>query len=148
LDATTELSRPISQLGIYPAVDPLTSSSTILTPEILGHAHYEVAQGVKEILQRYKELQDIIAILGMDELSEKDRQIVARARKVQRFLSQPFFVAEQFTGMKGQYVQLEDTIRSFKEVLEGKHDDLPEQAFYMVGHIDHVIEKAREMQKA
>jgi len=148
LDATTELSRPISQLGIYPAVDPLTSSSTILTPEILGHSHYEVAQGVKEILQRYKELQDIIAILGMDELSEKDRQIVARARKVQRFLSQPFFVAEQFTGMKGQYVQLEDTIRSFKEVLEGKHDDLPEQAFYMVGHIDHVIEKACEMQKA
>ncbi|TAN37367.1 MAG: F0F1 ATP synthase subunit beta [Verrucomicrobia bacterium] len=148
LDATTELSRPISQLGIYPAVDPLTSSSTILTPEILGRSHYEVAQGVKEILQRYKELQDIIAILGMDELSEQDRKIVARARKVQRFLSQPFFVAEQFTGMKGQYVQLEDTIRSFKEVLEGKHDELPEQAFYMVGHIDHVIEKAREMQKA
>ncbi len=148
LDATTELSRPISQLGIYPAVDPLTSSSTILTPEILGREHYEVAQGVKQILQRYKELQDIIAILGMDELSEDDRRTVARARKVQKFLSQPFFVAEQFTGMKGQYVQMEDTIRSFKEVLEGKHDGLPEQAFYMVGHIDHVIEKAREMQKA
>jgi F-type H+-transporting ATPase subunit beta len=148
LDATTELSRPISQLGIYPAVDPLTSSSTILTPEILGREHYEVAQGVKRLLQRYKELQDIIAILGMDELSEDDRKTVARARKVQKFLSQPFFVAEQFTGMKGQYVQIEDTIRSFKEVLEGKHDDLPEQAFYMVGHIEHVIEKAREMQKA
>ncbi len=148
LDATTELSRPISQLGIYPAVDPLTSSSTILTPEIVGREHYEVAQGVKRLLQRYKELQDIIAILGMDELSESDRQIVARARKVQRFLSQPFFVAEQFTGMKGRYVQIEDTIRSFKEVLEGKHDALPEQAFYMVGHIDHVIEKARELQKA
>jgi F-type H+-transporting ATPase subunit beta len=148
LDATTELSRPISQLGIYPAVDPLTSSSTILTPEIVGREHYEVAQGVKRLLQRYKELQDIIAILGMDELSESDRQIVARARKVQRFLSQPFFVAEQFTGMKGRYVQIEDTIRSFKEVLEGKHDDLPEQAFYMVGHIDHAIEKARELQKA
>ena len=147
LDATTELSRPISQLGIYPAVDPLTSSSTILTPEILGRDHYEVAQGVKALLQRYKELQDIIAILGMDELSESDRQIVARARKVQKFLSQPFFVAEQFTNMKGHYVQLEDTIRSFKELLEGKHDDLPEQAFYMVGHIDHVIEKARQMQK-
>jgi F-type H+-transporting ATPase subunit beta len=148
LDATTELSRPISQLGIYPAVDPLTSSSTILTPEIVGREHYEVAQGVKRLLQRYKELQDIIAILGMDELSEGDRQIVARARKVQRFLSQPFFVAEQFTGMKGRYVQIEDTIRSFKEVLEGKHDDLPEQAFYMVGQIEDVIEKAREMKKA
>ena len=148
LDATTELSRPISQLGIYPAVDPLTSSSTILTPEIVGREHYEVAQGVKRLLQRYKELQDIIAILGMDELSESDRQIVARARKVQRFLSQPFFVAEQFTGMKGRYVQIEDTIRSFKEVLEGKYDDLPEQAFYMVGQIDDVIAKAREMKKA
>ena len=148
LDATTELSRPISQLGIYPAVDPLTSSSTILTPEIVGREHYDVAQGVKRLLQRYKELQDIIAILGMDELSESDRQIVARARKVQRFLSQPFFVAEQFTGMKGRYVQIEDTIRSFKEVLEGKHDDLPEQAFYMVGQIDDVIAKARELQKA
>ena len=129
-------------------MDPLTSSSTILTPEIVGREHYEVAQGVKRLLQRYKELQDIIAILGMDELSESDRQIVARARKVQRFLSQPFFVAEQFTGMKGRYVQIEDTIRSFKEVLEGKHDNLPEQAFYMVGQIEDVIEKAREMQKA
>jgi len=148
LDATTELSRPISQLGIYPAVDPLTSSSTILTPEIVGREHYEIAQGVKRLLQRYKELQDIIAILGMDELSEDDRRTVARARKVQKFMSQPFFVAEQFTGMKGQYVQIEDNIRSFKELLEGKHDDLPEQAFYMVGHIDHVIAKAREMQKA
>ncbi len=144
LDATTELSRPIAELGIYPAVDPLSSTSTILAPEIVGEEHYRVARGVQEILQRYKELQDIIAILGMDELSEEDRVTVARARKVQRFLSQPFNVAEQFTGKKGIYVELGDTIRSFAEVLDGKHDDVPEQAFYMVGHIDHVLEKARE----
>jgi F-type H+-transporting ATPase subunit beta len=145
LDATTELSRPIAELGIYPAVDPLASSSTILTPEVVGLEHYQVARGVKEILQRYKELQDIIAILGMDELSEEDRAIVSRARKIQRFLSQPFHVAEQFTGMHGTYVQIADTVRSFKEVLEGKHDDIPEQAFYMVGHIDDVLAKAKKI---
>ena len=145
LDATTELSRQIAELGIYPAVDPLVSSSTILAPEILGEEHYEVARGVKEILQRYKELQDIIAILGMDELSETDRLTVMRARKIQKFLSQPFHVAEQFTGMKGKYVQLEDTIRSFKEILEGKHDAIPEQAFYMVGNIDDVLAKAKTL---
>jgi F-type H+-transporting ATPase subunit beta len=145
LDATTELSRPISQLGIYPAVDPLTSSSTVLSPEVVGEEHYNVARGVQEILQKYKELQDIIAILGMDELSEEDRLVVDRARKVQKFLSQPFDVAEQFTGMKGKYVQLEDTVRSFKEILEGKHDDIPEQAFYMVGGIDEAIEKAKTL---
>ena len=146
LDATTELSRPIAELGIYPAVDPLTSTSTILAPEIIGQEHYEVARGVQEILQRYKELQDIIAILGMDELSEEDRLTVERARKIQKFLSQPFHVAEQFTGMKGTYVQLEDSIRSFKEVLDGKHDKVPEQAFYLVGHIDDVLEKAKTLQ--
>lgn len=148
LDATTELSRPIAELGIYPAVDPLTSTSTILSAEIIGDEHYQVARGVQEILQRYKELQDIIAILGLDELSEEDRLTVARARKIQRFLSQPFHVAEHFTGIPGVYVQIEDTIRSFKEVLEGKHDDVPEQAFYMVGHIDQVLEKARKMKEA
>ncbi len=147
LDATTELSRQIAELGIYPAVDPLTSSSTILSPEAVGREHYEVARGVQQLLQRYKELQDIIAILGMDELSEEDRLTVGRARRVQRFLSQPFNVAEQFTGSKGVYVNLPDTIRSFKEVLEGKHDSVPEQAFYMVGGIDHVLEKARTMQE-
>ncbi len=146
LDATTELSRQIAELGIYPAVDPLSSSSTILSPAVVGQEHYSVALGVQEILQRYKELQDIIAILGMDELSEEDRLVVARARKVQRLLSQPFFVAETFTGTPGVYVELEDTIRSFKEVLEGKHDSIPEQAFYMVGHIDHVLERARQME--
>lgn len=145
LDATTELSRPIAELGIYPAVDPLSSSSTILAPEIVGDEHYDVAQGVKEILQKYKELQDIIAILGLDELSEEDRLIVQRARKVQRFLSQPFNVAEQFTGMKGVSVPLEDTIRSFKEILEGKHDELPEQAFLYVGSIEAAVEKARSI---
>ena len=145
LDATTELSRPISELGIYPAVDPLTSTSTILAPEIVGEEHYNVARGVQEILQKYKELQDIIAILGMDELSEDDRLTVDRARKVQRFLSQPFDVAKQFTGMDGAFVQLEDTIRSFKEVLEGKHDDVPEAAFYMVGGIDDVLAKAKTL---
>lgn len=146
LDATTELSRPIAELGIYPAVDPLSSTSTILAPEIIGQEHYDVARGVQEILQRYKELQDIIAILGMDELSEEDRLTVERARKIQKFLSQPFHVAEQFTGMKGTYVQLEDSIRSFSEVLEGKHDKVPEQAFYMVGHIDDVLEKAKKLE--
>ena len=145
LDATTELSRPIAELGIYPAVDPLTSSSTIFAPEAIGPDHYEGARGVQEILQRYKELQDIIAILGMDELSEEDRLTVARARKVQKFLSQPFNVAEQFTGIQGVYVELEETVRSFREVLEGKHDDVPEQAFYMVGNIDQVLEKARAL---
>ena len=145
LDATTELSRPIAELGIYPAVDPLASSSSMLTPEIVGEEHYKVARGVKEILQRYKELQDIIAILGMDELSEEDRFTVSRARKIQRFLSQPFFVAEQFTGMKGAYVEVAETVRSFKEVLEGKHDAVPEQAFYMVGNIAQVMEKAAKI---
>ena len=145
LDATTELSRPLSQLGIYPAVDPLTSSSTILAPEIVGQEHYDVASQVKEILQRYKELQDIIAILGMDELSEEDRLTVERARKIQKFLSQPFHVAEQFTGLSGKYVSLEDTIRSFKEVLEGKHDDLPEAAFYLVGGIEEAKAKAEKI---
>ncbi len=145
LDATTELSRPIAELGIYPAVDPLSSTSTILTPDIVGDDHYKVARGVQEILQRYKELQDIIAILGMDELSEEDRLTVLRARKVQKFLSQPFHVAEQFTGMKGTYVQLEDTIRSFAEILEGRHDAIPEQAFYMVGPINQVLEKAKTL---
>ena len=145
LDATTELARSIAELGIYPAVDPLSSSSTILSPATLGREHYDTARGVQEILQRYKELQDIIAILGMDELSEEDRLTVARARKVQRFLSQPFHVAEQFTGIKGVYVQLEETVRSFREVLEGRHDDVPEQAFYMAGNIDQVLEKARKL---
>jgi F-type H+-transporting ATPase subunit beta len=145
LDATTELSRPIAELGIYPAVDPLTSTSTILAPEIVGEEHYKIARRVQEILQKYKELQDIIAILGMDELSEEDRLTVERARKIQKFLSQPFHVAEQFTGIKGRYVPLEETIRSFKEILEGKHDAIPEQAFYMVGNIDEVIAKAKTL---
>ncbi len=145
LDATTELSRPIAELGIYPAVDPLTSSSTILSPETVGDEHYKIARGVQEILQKYKELQDIIAILGMDELSEDDRLTVERARKIQKFLSQPFHVAEQFTGIKGKYVPLEETIRSFKEILEGKHDAVPEQAFYMVGNIDEVLAKAKTL---
>ena len=145
LDATTELSRPLSQLGIYPAVDPLTSSSTILAPEIVGEEHYNVASSVKEILQRYKELQDIIAILGMDELSDEDRLTVERARKIQKFLSQPFHVATQFTGLDGKYVSLEDTVRSFKEVLEGKHDDLPEAAFYLVGSIEEAKAKAEKI---
>ncbi len=145
LDATTELSRAISELGIYPAVDPLASSSSILSPDIVGEEHYQVARGVQEILQRYKELQDIIAILGMDELSEEDRLTVERARKVQKFLSQPFFVAEQFTGMAGAYVQIADTVRSFKEILDGKHDKVPEQAFYMVGRIEDVLVKAQKL---
>ncbi len=145
LDATTVLSRQISELGIYPAVDPLDSTSRILEPGILGQEHYNVASQVKEILQSYKDLQDIINILGMDELSEDDKVIVRRARRIQRFLSQPFHVAEQFTGFPGKYVKLEDTIRSFKEILEGKHDDLPEMAFMYVGTIDEAVEKAKKM---
>jgi F-type H+/Na+-transporting ATPase subunit beta len=145
LDSTVELSRSLFEQAIFPAVDPLTSSSTLLDPNIVGQEHYEVAQEVKNILQRYKELQDIIAILGIDELSEEDKVIVGRARRLQRFLSQPFFVAEQFTSLPGKFVELDDTIRSFKEVVEGKHDDLPEQAFYLVGNIDEAIEKARKL---
>jgi F-type H+-transporting ATPase subunit beta len=145
LDATTVLSRQIAELGIYPAVDPLDSTSRILDPNIVGDEHYKVARDVQMILQRYKDLQDIIAILGMDELSEDDKTLVARARKVQRFLSQPFHVAEAFTGTPGAYVKREDTIRAFKEMLAGQHDDLPEQAFYMVGTIEQAIEKARKM---
>ncbi|GIW21513.1 MAG: ATP synthase subunit beta [Candidatus Sericytochromatia bacterium] len=147
LDATTVLSRQIAELGIYPAVDPLASTSRILDPNVVGEEHYKVARGVQEILQRYKELQDIIAILGMDELSPEDKLTVSRARKLQRFLSQPFFVAEVFTGTPGKYVKLEDTIKGFKEVIEGKHDDLPEQAFYMVGGIEEVKAKAKELMK-
>jgi len=145
LDATTVLSRAISELGIYPAVDPLDSTSRILDPQIVGERHYKVARRVQSVLQRYKELQDIIAILGMDELSDEDKLTVSRARKVQRFLSQPFTVAAQFTGIPGKYVKLEETIRSFEEVLDGKHDNLPEQAFYMVGNIEEVIQKAKEL---
>ncbi|SEU13686.1 F0F1 ATP synthase subunit beta [Paenibacillus sp. NFR01] len=145
LDATTNLERKISEKGIFPAVDPLASSSRILAPEIVGEEHYNVAQGVKQLLQRYTELQDIIAILGMDELSEDDKVIVARARKVERFLSQPFHVAEQFTGFKGKYVPIKETVRSFKEILEGKHDDLPEAAFLFVGTIEEAVEKAKSL---
>ncbi|MBQ2246824.1 MAG: F0F1 ATP synthase subunit beta [Selenomonadales bacterium] len=145
LDATTVLSRKIVELGIYPAVDPLDSTSRIMDPNIIGEEHYSVARGVQEILQRYKELQDIIAILGMEELSDEDRLTVDRARKIQRFLSQPFSVAEAFTGMQGKYVPLKDTIRGFKEILEGKHDDLPEAAFYMVGTIEEAVEKAKSL---
>ncbi|RKN78836.1 F0F1 ATP synthase subunit beta [Paenibacillus ginsengarvi] len=146
LDATTNLERKISEKGIYPAVDPLASSSRILQPDIVGEEHYKVAQGVKKILQRYKELQDIIAILGMDELSDDDKVIVMRARKIERFLSQAFHVAEQFNGFPGQYVPVKDTVRSFKEILEGKHDDLPEAAFLFVGTIEEAVEKAKSMQ--
>ncbi len=145
LDATTTLSRALTEIGIYPAVDPLDSTSRILDPAIVGERHYKVARRVQAVLQRYKELQDIIAILGMDELSDEDKLTVARARKVQRFLSQPFTVAEQFTGIKGEYVKLEDTIRSFEELLDGKHDNLPEQAFYLVGAIEAAIEKAKKL---
>jgi len=148
LDATTNLSRQIAELGIYPAVDPLASTSRILDPRILGDEHYTVARSVKQILQRYKDLQDIIAILGIDELSEDDKLTVARARKIQRFLSQPFFVAQQFTGFEGKYVQIPDTVRWFKEIVEGKYDELPEQAFYMVGTIEEAVEKARGMKAA
>jgi F-type H+-transporting ATPase subunit beta len=144
LNATTTLSRSISEKGIYPAVDPLDSTSTILKPDIVGEEHFKVANDVREILQRYRELQDIIAILGIDELSDEDRQSVQRARRIERFLSQPFFVAEQFTGSSGKYVAVEDTVRSFKEIIEGKHDDLPERAFYMKGTIDEVVEDAKK----
>jgi F-type H+/Na+-transporting ATPase subunit beta len=145
LDAVTALSRQISELGIFPAVDPLASSSRILDPRILGEEHYNTAQEVKRILQRYKDLQDIIAILGIDELSEEDKLTVARARKIQRFLSQPFYVAQQFTGIEGKFVPLEDTVRGFKELISGKYDDLPEQAFYMVGGIEEAVEKAKNI---
>ncbi len=148
LDATTNLSRAISELGIYPAVDPLASTSRILDPRIIGNEHYNVARQVKQILQRYKDLQDIIAILGIDELSEEDRLTVARARKIQKFLSQPFFVAHQFTGLEGKYVPIAETIRGFKEIVEGKHDAIPEQDFYLVGSIDEVVEKAQKRQAA
>jgi F-type H+-transporting ATPase subunit beta len=147
LDATTNLSRQIAELGIYPAVDPLASSSRILDPRIIGAEHYNVARQVKQILQRYKDLQDIIAILGIDELSEEDRLAVARARKIQRFLSQPFFVAAQFTGREGKYVPIAETIRGFKEIAEGKHDGVPEQAFYLQGTIDDVLESAKQMKQ-
>ncbi|MFO1518242.1 MAG: F0F1 ATP synthase subunit beta [bacterium] len=145
LDATTVLSRQIAELGIYPAVDPLDSTSRILDPQVIGDEHYQIARSVQQVLQRYKDLQDIIAILGMDELSEDDKLIVSRARKIQRFLSQPFFVAAQFTGMDGKYVKIEDTIRGFKEIVAGKHDDVPEQAFYMVGTIEEALAKAEKL---
>jgi F-type H+-transporting ATPase subunit beta len=148
LDATTNLSRQIAELGIYPAVDPLASTSRILDPRVLGEGHYAVARSVKQILQRYKDLQDIIAILGIDELGEEDKLTVSRARKLQRFLSQPFFVGEQFTGIPGKYVSIGDTVRGFKEIVDGKHDDLPEQAFYMVGTIEDAVAKANSMKAA
>jgi F-type H+-transporting ATPase subunit beta len=148
LDATTVLSRQLVEIGIYPAVDPLASTSRILDPRIVGQEHYNVARAVKAILQKYKDLQDIIAILGIDELSEEDKLTVARARKIQRFLSQPFHVAQQFTGLEGRYVKLEDTIRGFKELVEGKHDDIPEQAFYMMGTMDEALERAEKLKAA
>jgi len=148
LDSTIWLSRQIAEMGIYPAVDPLQSTSRILDPHIVGQEHYEAAREVQRILQRYNDLQDFIAILGMEELSEEDKLTVGRARRIQRFLSQPFFVAEQFTGIKGKYVKIEDTVRGMKEVIDGKHDELPEQAFYMVGGIEEVVEKAKEMEQA
>ena len=148
LDATTVLNRAISELGIYPAVDPLDSTSRILDPKYIGDEHYNTAREVQRILQKNKELQDIIAILGIDELSEEDKVLVNRARRIQRFLSQPFFVAEQFTGFKGKYVTIADTIKGFKEIVDGKHDDLPEQAFYLVGTIEEAVEKAKAMKSA
>ncbi|MBI4403187.1 MAG: F0F1 ATP synthase subunit beta [Deltaproteobacteria bacterium] len=148
LDATTNLSRPIAEKGIYPAVDPLASTSRLLTPEVVGDEHYATAREVQRILQRYKDLQDIIAILGMDELSEEDKLTVTRARKIERFLSQPFFVAEQFTGNAGKYVEVKDTVKGFKQIIEGKHDDVPEQAFYMVGTIEEALQKAEKMKGA
>jgi F-type H+-transporting ATPase subunit beta len=148
LDATTVLSRQIVELGIYPAVDPLASTSRILDPRVVGADHYDVAQGVKKVLQRYKDLQDIIAILGIDELSEDDKLTVARARKIQKFLSQPFHVAEQFTGLQGRYVKIADTVKGFREIIEGKHDDVPEQAFYMMGPIEEVLERNQKMKAA
>jgi F-type H+-transporting ATPase subunit beta len=144
LNATTVLSRSIAEKGIYPAVDPLDSTSTILKEEVLGLEHFQVANSVKEILQRYRELQDIIAILGIDELSDEDKLTVQRARKVERFLSQPFFVAEVFTGRSGEYVPIAETVRGFKEIIEGQHDDVPERAFFMKGSIDQVVEEAKE----
>lgn len=146
LDATVVLSRRISELGIYPAVDPLDSTSRILDPQIIGQEHYKVSRDVQQVLQRYKDLQDIIAILGMDDLSEEDKLVISRARKIQKFLSQPFFVAETFTGMQGKYVKLTDTVRGFKEIVEGKHDSVPEQAFYMTGTVDDALEKAATME--
>jgi F-type H+-transporting ATPase subunit beta len=148
LDATTVLSRQIVELGIYPAVDPLASTSRILDPHVVGQEHYDVAQGVKRILQRYKDLQDIIAILGIDELSDDDKLTVARARKIQKFLSQPFHVAEQFTGRAGKYVKVAETVKGFREITEGKHDDVPEQAFYMKGTIEEVLEESGKMKGA
>ncbi len=148
LDGTVVLSRQIVELGIYPAVDPLDSVSRILDPQVLGEDHYNTARDVQMILQKYTDLQDIIAILGMDELSEEDKIVVARARRIQRFLSQPFFVASQFTGTDGKYVKVEDTVRAFREIVDGKHDEVPEQAFYMVGGIEEVLEKAEEMAAA
>jgi F-type H+-transporting ATPase subunit beta len=148
LDATLVLSRQIAELGIYPAVDPLDSTSRLLDPLVIGEEHYSVARGVQSVLQRYKELKDIIAILGMDELSDDDKLVVARARRIQRFLSQPFFVAAEFTGKEGKFVKVEETIRGFKEIIEGKHDDLPEQAFYMVGGIDEAVENAKRLAAA
>src|SRR5207302_5540544 len=148
LDATTVLSRALTEIGIYPAVDPLDSTSRILDPQIVGDRHYKVARRVQQVLQRYKELQDIIAILGMDELSDDDTLTVAGARKVQRFLSQPFHVAEQFTGFKGAYVKVAETVRGFAEIVDGKHDDIPEQAFYMKGGIEEVLEAAEKMKSA
>jgi len=148
LDATTNLTRSLVEQGIYPAVDPLASTSRILDPRVVGQEHYDVAQGVKKILQTYKDLQDIIAILGIDELSDEDKLVVSRARKIERYLSQPFFTASQFTGTPGEYVKLEDTIRGFNEILDGKHDDLPEQAFYMVGAIDQVVERCKQLAEA
>jgi F-type H+-transporting ATPase subunit beta len=147
LDATTVLSRALTELGIYPAVDPLASTSRILDPRVLGEEHYNVARQVKQILQRYKDLQDIIAILGIDELSEEDKLAVSRARKIQRFLSQPFFVASQFTGREGKYVSIADTIKGFKEIAEGKHDGVPEQAFYLQGTIEEVLENAKSIRQ-
>ena len=144
LDATTVLSRAITELGIYPAVDPLESTSRILDPLILGEDHYNTARGVQEVLQKYKDLQDIIAILGMDELSDDDKIVVARARKIQRFLSQPFSVAEQFTGMEGKYIPREETVRGFKEILEGEHDEIPESMFLFAGGIDEVVERFKK----
>jgi len=148
LDATTVLSRQLAEMSIYPAVDPLDSTSRILDPRVVGEEHYRVARTVQQILQKYKDLQDIIAILGMEELSEEDKLTVNRARRIQRFLSQPFFVAEKFSSFKGRYVKLEDTIRGFSEIIEGKHDDLPEQAFWMVGDIDEAVAKAKQMREA
>ncbi len=147
LDAVVALERSIAELGIYPAVDPLTSTSRILDPAIVGEEHYRVARDVQSTLQRYKELQDIIAILGMEELSEEDKLTVSRARKVQRFCSQPFYVAEKFTGVPGKYVPIKETVRGFKEILEGEHDDIPEGAFFLAGTIDDVVEKAKEMKR-